>query len=67
MNVTQACEAYNNTLAALSTDGQWLTVRTLKSPEKIAEAAARHGYTVTAVDTDLTGDCPEHTITLRKG
>jgi len=66
MNVVQACEAYNNTIAAVSLDGQWLTVKTLKAPDKIIEAASPHGYYPTHTDTDLTGDYPEYTITLCK-
>ena len=67
MGVVQAVEAYNNTLASLSIDGEWLTVRTLKSPCKIIEAASPHGYYPVRIDTDRSGDCPEYAITLRKG
>jgi hypothetical protein len=51
MNVVQACEAYNNTIAAVSLDGQWLTVKTLKAPDKIIEAASPHGYYPTHTQT----------------
>ena len=65
--VIQAVEAYNNTLASLSIDGEWLTVRTLKAPEKIMDVAEMFGFSPIHVDTNREGDCPEYTITLRKG
>lgn len=66
MTVIQACEAYNNTLTALSLDGEWLTVRTMKSPEKIAAAAAQFGYVLVDCETSIEDGFKHHVITLKK-
>jgi hypothetical protein len=56
--VIQAVEAYNNTLASLSIDGEWLTVRTLKAPEKIMDVAEMFGFSLSTWTLIVRGIAP---------